>query len=188
VNFLKTLSIVAFASTLVACAHVAPQYSASVSNVDQLRGAAQTSTQKLSITPFGTYKTGLKSIFCRGEGPVETPNGKPFEKYIEEAMSSEVRLSGLYDENSSNKIEGKLDLIDFSSNIGSGKWMINMSISGPNIAPYRVETVYSFSTNFIANLACEQVAQAFPIAVKNVVTEIISHPNFKSAFHKNKDS
>lgn len=180
---LTSLALASITLMLGACSHVAPRYGASVNNVEAIRSIAAASPQKLSVVGFTTFEDGLRSISCRAAGPVEPPNGFTYEKYIEDALVSELKLAGLFSPDSGAKLHGHLDYISFNSNIGAGKWQIDMTFSGDSVAPFKVNTVYPFSTNFLADIACNQVASALPVAVQELLTQLIAHPSFKQVIN-----
>jgi hypothetical protein len=45
---------------------------------------------------------------------------------------------------------------------------------------YEVESSHEFSTNWVADKACQQVAQAFEPAVEELIEKIVEHPGFRS--------
>jgi len=56
---------------------------------------------------------------------------------------------------------------------------MKMTFKGENVEPFLVENTYEFSTNFIANIACEQVAQALAPATQDLIKKLVQHPSFK---------
>jgi len=165
---------------LIACSHNSPRYSPSVNNQEKLRDIVSHSPNgKLSVEPFTSSEPSRNSIVCRAAGTVQTPDGKSFEKFIEESLTSELKMSGLYSA-TSQKISGKLLKIDFNSNIGAGKWLIKMQFSCADSKAFIVESQYDFSTNFIADIACEQVSQALPQATQDFIEKLINTAEFKS--------
>jgi hypothetical protein len=77
-----------------------------------------------------------------------------------------------------------LDYITFNSNVFNGKWQIDMTFSGESVEPFTIKSVYEFSTNYVGNVACTQVATALPQAVQDLVAKLVSHPNFKKLVAK----
>ena len=45
---------------------------------------------------------------------------------------------------------------------------------------YQVKSIYEFSTNWVGDKACQQVAQAFEPAVEKLIKKIVEHPEFPS--------
>lgn len=51
-------------------------------------------------------------------------------------------------------------------------------------AAFTVERVHSFSTNFIADIACEQVAQALGPATQDFLKKSFADPSFREIFQR----
>jgi hypothetical protein len=171
--------LILMTALLSACSHVSQRYNASATNVEQLREMTKESSAKISIDQFTATEKGKKSIVCRAEGSISAPDNKTFDEFIRDAIADEFRVAGVYDDKSLSKLQGNLDYIDFSSNIGAGKWVMKMTFKGENIEPFLVENTYEFSTNFIAGIACEQVAQALAPATQDLIKKLVQHPSFK---------
>jgi len=174
-----TFAIIFVSLMASACSHVSPRYNASATNVEEIREIAKEATSKISVEQFSATEKGKKSIVCRAEGAVSAPDNKTFDEFIKDAISDELRVAGIYDAKSPVKLQGNLDYIDFNSNIGAGKWKMKMTFKGEGVEPFLVENVYEFSTNFIANIACEQVSQALAPASQDLIKKLIQHPSFK---------
>lgn len=182
-NLVQAVTIISL--LLSGCAHVSPNYTLSAKNVEDMRALAPNASHKISVGAFTSSEPGKHSIMCRAEGPIEAPQEKPFDSFIRDALIGELKLAGLYQENAPTKLEGKLTNIDFSSNIGAGKWIIQMSFFGNGVSPFNVESTYSFSTNFIADIACEQVSQALPLATQAFIKDLTLKPEFRKLFSDN---
>lgn len=152
------------------------QYGMSSENINLMKAMEGT---KFSVGQFSATKPGLSSIQCRGAGPVATPGKTSFENYINAALISELKVAGVYDDNSQIRINGLVENLDFSSNIGAGKWVFDVTVSNNGATSYPVRSEYAFSTNFVADKASQQVAQAFVPAVQQLIKDIITHPKFK---------
>ncbi len=177
---IKFAIIATLAIFSAACSHVAPKYSASATNVEEMRMIAKEATAKISAGEFTATEAGKKSIGCRAEGTVGAPDNKTFDQFIKDAIVDEMKVAGIYDEKSHIKLQSNLDFIDFSSNIGAGKWMMKMTFKSDGIEPFLIENTYEFSTNFIADIACEQVSQALPAATQDLIKKLVQHPSFKA--------
>lgn len=165
---------------LTACSHNSPRYAASANNQEKLRSfASENPAKKLGVESFTATEAGKKSIVCRAAGTVAVPDGKTFEQYLEDSLTSELKMSNLYS-STAPKLKGVLQSIDFNSNIGAGKWIIKMQLSCDNSNSFTVESQYDFSTNFVADIACEQVAQALPAATQDFIAKVLEAPGFKS--------
>jgi hypothetical protein len=183
---IRTCSLLLAILAVAGCSHVAPRYGISATNVESIRASATSPQQKISIGQLSTFKPGLNSISCRAAGPVKPPDGLTYEKYIQGALVSEFKLAGIFDDDSPIVLQGRLDSINFNSNIGAGKWQIDMTFSAQAVAPFQVSTVSRFSTNFAADVACNQVATALPAAVQDLIGHVVAHPSFKSLLNSSR--
>lgn len=176
---IQRIVLAGFASTLLsACGYNINPYGASVQNVETIKAQ---NIKPVAVSNFTTFEAGLNSIGCRAAGPVQTPNEMPFEKVIEKALIDELKLAGVYDTQAPLIIKGHLEYINFNSNIGSGKWSIKLNVSSnKNPEGFMVETQHEFSTNWVADKACQQVAQAFGPALQDLIGKVVAHPMFKT--------
>lgn len=165
---------------LTACGYTISPYGVSVDNVNRIKAG---SIKPVAVAMFTASEPGRSSIGCRAAGPVATPDKASFETYIQKAFIDELQLAGAYDPQSPITIQGKLEEVDFNSNIGAGKWVFRLTISS-NVSPgFTVESRQEFSTNWVADKACQQVAQAFGPAVQHLIADTVSNPKFASLSH-----
>ncbi|MEI2614235.1 MAG: hypothetical protein V9G21_04125 [Methylotenera sp.] len=185
-QYITILTATTLALSLASCSHVSPRYNASATNVEEIRQITKDISAKISTGEFTATEIGKKSIVCRAAGPVGPSDNEGsrveagFDQFIKDAIADEFKIAGIYDEKSNVKLKGNLDSIDFSSSIGAGKWMMKMTFSSQEVEPFVVENTYSFSTNFIADIACEQVSQALPAATQDFIKKLIQHPSFRN--------
>lgn len=187
-QYLTAVTITVLAFSLMSCTHVSPRYNASATNVEEIHQIVKDASTKIGVEKFTSTEAGKKSIVCRAAGPVEPSDNKTFDQFIRGAIADEFKVAGIYDENSLLKLHGNLDSIDFSSNIGAGKWMMKMTFSSQGVEPFVIENTYSFSTNFIADIACEQVSQALPAATQDFIKKLVQHPSFTSLLTQKKSN
>jgi hypothetical protein len=158
------------------CAFNVNRYGASVENVEAIKLAAE--GQRIAVREFTSYKPGMDSITCRAAGGVKTNDGGSFEAYLQKAFIDELRLAGVYDQNADIVLSGYVEELDFSSNIGAGRWKMSLAIAREAREGYSVSSVYEFSTNYVADKACQQVAQAFVPAVQKLIGTLVTDPRF----------
>jgi len=156
----------------------ANDYGVSVENVETLRAMSDQQETKFAVPEFTSFEPNKNKITCRGAGDVTTRGGLSFEKYVTDALISELRLAGIYSKKSETQIKGHIELIDFSSNIGTGVWTIKAKISSSQASPFIVQSVYSFESSWEGVKACQQVAQAFSPAVQTFIKTLINDPRF----------
>ena len=164
---------------MVGCSHVAPRYGLSADNIENLKSLKAGTSKRIAVGPYTTYEPGKQSILCRAAGPVEAPDGKTFETYLRDALISELRIAEVFDEKSPTVLQGHLEHIDFNSNIGSGNWTIRVKFTAPGVEPFTVQHTYPFSTNFVADIACGQVAQALMPATQDFHRSVFGNPGFR---------
>jgi len=177
---LRLAMTIAAAASLAACSHMTPRYGISGTNVESIHQVAGANAQKVSVGKFTASQGNQSSITCRAAGGVSTPDKEPFATYIENALTSELKVANVYDAASPVRIDGKLESIDFNSNIGAGKWLIDLTVSGTGVAPVKIHEQYDFSTNWVADKACEQVAAALQPAVQDTLGKLFKEPAFKT--------
>ncbi|MBP0599359.1 hypothetical protein J8I26_14665 [Herbaspirillum sp. LeCh32-8] len=161
-------------TALSGCAYKASPYGVSPANVNAIKA---TGIKPVAVLPFTATKPGAASITCRAAGPVRVVPS--FERYIEGALIDELKLASAYDPASDIKISGKLEQIDFSSGMSDGAWMFVLTISNAKNASFTVNSKWPFSGSFVADKACQEVAQAFGPSVQNLIKEVIQDPRFK---------
>ncbi|MBB1301294.1 hypothetical protein H5183_08095 [Pseudoalteromonas sp. SR44-8] len=175
----KTIKIMIIGITAIyisGCSFHASKYGASFENIETLKNYKGV---QVAVKPFTSVKPGQSGISCRGAGSVETPNKESFESYIHSAFVSELKVAGVYEEQSEIILNGHFTEIDFNSNIGNGKWMFELTASSSNDNAVKISTRHEFSTNWVADKACQQVAQEFSPAVQLLIRDLITHPKFK---------
>lgn len=171
--------VVLFCIFMTGCASfTVSSYGVSIDNVMKLKEYSDGS-QKISVGQFTAAKPDQKSIFCRGAGDIKIPGGHSFESYIREALINELKLAELYSPNSITEINGFLDDIDMSSGPGSGKWKIRMTFSTQGKEIFSAENIHSFSSHWVAEHACQKVAQEFVTAVQEFIKVVIEKQEFQ---------
>lgn len=173
---MKTVSLSLFAAValLSGCAYNASPYGASVKNVESIKFLKM---KPVAVAKFESSKPGLASITCRAAGPVTV--SPSFESYIEKAFIDELKLAGVYDPASPMVISGKLEEVDFSSGITDGKWLFTLVVSNARKESFSTKSVFGFSGSFVADKACQEVAQALGPAVQKLIEDVVRDPKFK---------
>jgi hypothetical protein len=158
------------------CSFNTSKYGASFENIETLKNY---NGVQVAVKPFTSGKPGKSSITCRGAGSVVTPSKESFESYIHNAFVSELKLAGIYEEQSEIALNGHFTKIDFNSNVGNGKWIFELTASSNKDNTLKISTNHEFSTNWVADKACQQVAQEFSPAVQFLIRDLITNPKFK---------
>lgn len=168
--------VAAFGCVLMSgCAFKTASYGASIENVESIKSFGM---KPVDVKKFETFSPGLQTLVCRGAGPVTVEPS--YEGYIEKAFIDELRLAGVFDPNSPDKIANKINSIDFSSAMTGGKWVFAVTTSNQKGASFNTVSEYPFSSSFIGDKACQEVAQAFAPAVQKLIGDIVRNPAFRA--------
>lgn len=156
-------------------------YTTNGNNLEALRSISQNS-EKVKIGTFTSYKPGLHSFACRLAGPVTTPHRQPFELYIQQAFEEELRAADFLASDTSIVVDGYLERIAMSSQLGVAGWVIRMRFSSPGKESFVVEIEHRAHSSWSAADACAKVADALNPAVRSLFAKVVQHPTFKSWF------
>jgi len=178
---IKTIAITVIAGTalLAGCETTSSRpYKASTDNILAFQDALQESGKTVKIGNFSASEGVDTSPTCRMMGALEVSPGKSPVEFIESALKEELFEAGVYDNASSNAINGNIKEMKFNS-FGTGKWTINMNVSSANMPNgYDVSTEYSFKTSYSAIKACQNVVDAFTPAVQDLLSKVVASPDF----------
>lgn len=169
-----SLAIVVATALISGCAFNASPYGASVRNVEAIKA---NNIKPVTVAQFTSAKPGMATITCRAAEPVTV--SPSFESYIEKAFIDELKLAGAYNATSNIALSGKLEEIDFSSGITDGKWTFTLALSNGKNEAFTTKSTYGFSGSFVADRACQEVAQAFGPAVQKLIADVVQNQRFK---------
>lgn len=168
---LINIMLVTLALLLVGCAFKSPAYNPSYSNIEALKKKRAKSTKKYAVGDFTSYKPKKKSIMCRLSASVKANNGMPFHLFMREALIEDLRLSGMYSEQSNSKIKAHLKKIDFDS--VSGEWVIYADVYAGKNGPFPVNIDHSYETSFAWWIACDNAAEELNVAIEKFNRAVI---------------
>ncbi|UXH79251.1 hypothetical protein [Roseateles amylovorans] len=171
---LRLVALMAASIALTGCAYNASPYGASVQNVEAVKTY---NLKPVSVGKFQAKTPGQSSITCRAAGSVKIEPS--FEAYIEKAFIDELKLAGAYDPAAGLVITGKLEQVDFSSGMTDGNWSFTLTLTNSRKESYTTSSKFPFSGSFVAEKACQEVAQAFSPAVQKLLNDIVRDPNFR---------
>jgi hypothetical protein len=60
-----------------------------------------------------------------------------------------------------------------------GKWLFTLVVSNARKESVSIKSVYGFSGSFVADKACQEVAQALGPAVQKLIEDVVRDPKFK---------
>lgn len=171
---LKLLALLASTTIFTGCAYNVAPYGAAVQNVETIKTY---NLKPVSVGKFQSNEPGKASITCRAAGPVTV--APSFESYIEKAFIDELKLAGIYDPASALVLTGRLEQVDFSSGITDGNWTFTLTMTNARKEQFKTVSKFSFSGSFVADKACQEVAQAFGPAVQKLVGDVVRDPQFR---------
>lgn len=152
-------------------------YKASTSNVISIQQKLQPQGKKVSVGSVTSAAGVADNPMCRLMGPVKVAPGKSLPQYIKDALQEELFMAQVYQADSTNIIEGKIEALSFSS-VSPASWDITMSIKSNNSSGYTVAVKYPFDTSFSAYSACKNVADSFGPAVQELLKQVVNDPQF----------
>ncbi len=173
-KLIRIVLIASIALTVQACStYTADRYSMNSGNIVALK---EFQGNDVSVGDFTATEPGQTSASCRAVGPIATPDGESFENYVRNALIAEMQIAEVYSENSDTVITGHLNRI--KPNSMDGTWDISVTIASNSGASFTVEELFDYKTSWYGETACNQMAQALMPAVQNVITKIVTHPQF----------
>jgi hypothetical protein len=170
----KLAAMVMVTSLFTGCAFNVAPYGAAVQNVEAIKAY---NLKPVAVGKFQSTKPGNTSITCRAAGPVTV--SPSFEGYIEQAFIDELKLAGIYSPTSTLVLTGKLEEVDFSSGITDGNWTFTLTLTNARNESFTTKSKFTFSGSFVADRACQEVAQAFGPAVQRLVGDVVRDPKFR---------
>lgn len=171
---IRLAAVIASASLFTGCAYNVSPYGAAVQNVDAIKAY---NLKPVSVGTFQSIKPGNASITCRAAGPVTV--SPSFEAYIQQAFIDELRLAGIYSASSPLVLTGRLEEVDFSSGMTDGNWSFTLTLTNARNESFTTKSKFDFSGSFVADKACQEVAQAFGPAVQKLVGDVVRDPRFR---------
>lgn len=151
------------------------RYSISTDNAVMLRSFEGS---QLNVENFFD-KNNVSEISCHFHGSVHTVDGEPFAKFIEKALSDELKMAGVYSKTAPVTISGHLDSIDFSTAFDT-RWDITLTLKSSTGKSVTITENYQYNGSVFGSDGgeCGQAALAFVPAVQNLVGKIIAQlPN-----------
>ncbi len=180
-NSLARAAITAIASALLLCSCTYPitRYSPSSENLVKLRALRQRYPQaRLRVSDFAS-PSKTAEIDCRLGGSLELPDRMTVGQYIGRAMASEVALADLGSEGG-RRVEGSLEKLDLHSFSGEFEISAHVTVGGQVSYSTGVLTK-SYESSVVGENACRNAAMAFVPATQDLISKIISSPEFERA-------
>ena len=170
---IRNLMFVVLALFVAGCeTYSAPRYGISADNVVALKSLAPSRIKVGAFAEPQKFADG-----CRAAGPITAADGMGFAAYIRKALIDELKIAGVYDDNSSVVLTGAVNNLAFSSTIAF--WDIALTVTSSNGKSISVQEHYEFPSSFAAVTACKRVADGYFPAVQNLLQKLIASPDFR---------
>jgi len=163
----------------------APRYGVSTSNVLMLKKVNEKANAQVKVNEFTAVGDLKQEIMCRAAGPVRANPGTSYQKYIRDALQDELLLADMYSNDSQTVIDGRLEYIDFSSAMTEAHWNIGLRLSSNKFNTFVIDHKYHFSGTYVAETACNSMANALLPAVQDLIKQITDHPEFRKVLGGN---
>ncbi len=182
-RLLKTAAAVAVLVVATGCATQAPNYSASINNVQKLK---QTVQQPVKIGAF-TAKPGVvgaTSIQLRAVS-MASPVGGGYAAYLGEALKQELELAKLLNASSNVEITGTLLGTDIDTAMGTASGYAEAQFVVSKDGQVRFNKVKrgqtSWESSFVGAVAIPKAQQSYPVIVQQLLGALFADPDFASA-------
>ena len=137
---------------------------------------------KMSVDTFTATKP-KSSVMCRMANKVGMPDGETFEKYIENAITEELKMAGLYSKDANVVLSGHLIKTGISSGMTDAHWTFNLKVSNNQGESFIVSHTREYDASFLGGIACaNDMPRSFMPSVQELVGAIVHHSEFASLF------
>ncbi len=131
---------------------------------------------KVAVGPFTATEPGRKEIACRGVGPIKTPDERPFESQVRQALIDELAVADLLAESAPVTLTGHVNKLDFDSM--AGEWILDVTVKSSNGQSLTAVNKYSYGFTYIGETACVRTAKSFVPAVQLLIGKLVHDPKF----------
>lgn len=177
------LSCVAIAALLLStgCAIKAPQYNASLDNIEQLKKAPAS----VKVGSFTVQSGTSGSIGLRGN-QMDSPVGSDYAAYLADALQKELKLAGKLDPNSKLEISGQLlknDIAAAGILTNSGEIEARFVVKNDGVQRYdQVKRAdLSWDSSLLGYIAIPKAQQQYPLIVQKLLALLWGDANFQEA-------
>ncbi len=186
------LILLLFLTSLSACAtQVVSDYKTLTSNTGQLSNLSEGVAQKIAVDQFTATKSRV-NMGCRAFGEINLKEGESVEKYITNALISELEVANLYSATSQKRLGGNVDYVDLTTtsiatftvpgleSLTDSKWSITATFKGEGVNSFTIPSIYlfPFKDSFFDG-PCESPRKKYDAAVANLIKILVNHPSFK---------
>ncbi len=168
-NALLVLSVL----WLGACStHIVPPYSIHHGNTAGLRTSK---APEIAMGRFDAFAGADLTPTCGG-GTMVTADGSSLSDYVRKAFVDELTMADKYNPKSTLVLGATITELAYSA--ADNHWDLALLVRSNNGKTLSVVEEYSFQTTHTGELACIQAANAFLLAVQELVGKVFTHEEF----------
>lgn len=163
---------------------VAPNYNASMENVQTLKNGGQSSVK---VANFASEKSAdnHNPISIRGSS-LTSPYEQSFSAYLTNALKQELQLANRYSNDAATEVSGSLLKNDIdASGFNTGNTTISARFivkqNGKEVYNQVKSVNYEFQSSFMGGVAIPAAVQSYNIAVQKLLAAVFSDASFTQA-------
>lgn len=181
-TFFRLIIVMQIVAALSACATTAPRYTPDLAASEELEKQA---LGKMRVGEFSSATPDVEKITIRG-GTFNAPGGSSFANYLRMALQDELVMAGIWDESSSISISGILlenDLDASGINTGIADLSAEFIVTVNSSEVYRnIHSIHhEWESSFAGAVAISRAHDNYVIAVRMLLSELFTDPNFLRA-------
>lgn len=179
------LSLVSLFAVLVSgCSITAPQYSASIDNVQKIKNAGDFNA-KVGKFESSPDKANANPISLRGSS-MSSPYDNSYAAYLTEALKQDLSLAGKLKPDSNLEISGTLltnDIDASGMNTATGDISARFVVKKADAERYnKIKSVHTeWDSSFAAAVALPRAQQQYPTLVQKLIAELFGDSEFLRA-------
>jgi hypothetical protein len=145
-------------------------------SVDNNAALKKIGGSKVAVGPFTAAEPGKKEIACRGVGPIRTPDGRPFEDQVRQALVDELTVADLVADSAPVTLTGRVNKLDFDSM--AGEWILDVTVTSSNGQSLTAASKFTYGFTYMGETACVRTAKSFVPAVQLLIGKLVYDPKF----------
>ena len=182
ITTMKNIISLAICVFISACSINAPKYTPSNENINILQDVT---TKKISVGKFNESSPKVNSLSMRGSSLV-SPYNESYSVYLTKALEEELKLAGIWDQNSGINVSGtlvdnELDVSSFS--IGTASITVKFIVKRNNKVIYnkQVTANHKWESSFIGAVAIPAGQNNYHVVVQKLFTNLFKDKQFIAA-------
>lgn len=177
--------------SLSACMRTVDNYNSEPMLVSTLKNL-EASHKKVRVENFQTALGAGVGVHCRGYSAINASLERNDDDesfvagsivgglvhYIQEAFITELERAGMFSLDAPVSLKGNVTQLSLET-LHKGRWRIKLTMMSSNGRSVSVQEVLEFNTSVVGVDPCQSAADNYSHAVKHLIYQLITHPNFK---------